>query len=65
MNGTIRQLFSTRRPIDRPIEKVIDYYAQEEERLAREIEEYEVTDNIEKCFRDSSTSSAKASGAAR
>ncbi|MCZ2078751.1 MAG: hypothetical protein HUU41_11820 [Bryobacteraceae bacterium] len=33
MNGTIRQLFSTRRPIDRTIEKVIDYYAQEEDRL--------------------------------
>lgn len=51
MNGTIRQVFSPRRPIDRTIEKVIDYYAQEEDRLAREVAEYEVTDNIESCFR--------------
>jgi len=52
LNGkTIRQLFSVRRPIDRTIEKVIDYYAQEEERLAREVAEYEITDNIESCFR--------------
>lgn len=51
MNGTIRQLFSSRRPIDRTIEKVIDYYAQAEDRLAREVTEYEVTDNIESCFR--------------
>jgi hypothetical protein len=48
---TIRELFSTRRPIDRPIEKVIDYYAADEKRLAAEIEEYEVTDNVEGCFR--------------
>ena len=51
MSGTIRQVFSPRRPIDRTIEKVIDYYALEEDRLAREIAEYEVTDNIEACFR--------------
>ena len=51
MSGTIRQVFSPRRPIDRTIEKVIDYYAQEEDRLAREVAEYEVTDNIESCFR--------------
>lgn len=51
MSTTIRQIFSTRRPIDRTIEKVIDYYAQEEDRLSREIGEYEVTDNIESCFR--------------
>ncbi|MGB6067047.1 MAG: BREX system P-loop protein BrxC [Desulfomonilaceae bacterium] len=51
MGVTIRQVFSPRRPIDRTIEKVIDYYAQEEDRLAREIAEYEVTDNIESCFR--------------
>jgi len=47
----IRQLFSPRRPIDRTIEKVIDYYAQEDDRLAREVAEYEITDNIESCFR--------------
>lgn len=51
MRETIRKLFSPRRPIDRTIEKVIDYYAQEEDRLSREIGEYEVTDNIESCFR--------------
>lgn len=51
MSDTIRTLFSPRRQIDRTIEKVIDYYVQEEDRLAREIEEYEVTDNIEACFR--------------
>lgn len=49
--STIRSLFSARRPIDRPIEKVIDYYATDESRLAAEVEEYEVTDNIERCFR--------------
>jgi len=47
----IRTLFSTRRPIDRPIEKVIDYYAADERRLLAEIEEYEITDNVERCFR--------------
>ncbi|AGG07403.1 hypothetical protein B1772_01270 [Dehalococcoides mccartyi] len=51
MSGTIRHLFSPRRPIDRTIEKVIDYYAQEDDRLAREVAEYEITDNIESCFR--------------
>ena len=51
MSDTIRKLFSARRPIDRTIEKVIDYYAQEDERLATEISEYEITDNIESCFR--------------
>lgn len=48
---SIRTLFSTRRPIDRPIEKVIDYYATDEKRLLAEVEEYEVTDNVERCFR--------------
>jgi len=51
MGGTIRELFSARRPIDRTIEKVIDYYAQDEDRLLLEVSEYEVTDNIESCFR--------------
>src|SRR5208283_53837 len=51
MSGTIRQVFSPRRPIDRAIEKVIDYYAQDEDRLSGEVSEYEVTDNIESCFR--------------
>ena len=51
MSETIRQVFSPRRPIDRTIEKVIDYYAQEEDRLSREVGEYEITDNIESCFR--------------
>ena len=47
----IRDLFSTHRSIDRRIEKVIDYYADDESRLAIEIEEYEATDNVESCFR--------------
>lgn len=46
--GTVRSLFSTRRPIDRPIEKVIDYYAADADRLQREVEEYEVTDSVER-----------------
>ena len=50
MAKKIRTLFSTHRPIDRAIEKVIDYYAQTEDRLAVEIDEYEVTDNVEACF---------------
>ena len=37
MSGTIRQVFSPRRPIDRTIEKVIDYYAQEEARVAKAV----------------------------
>src|SRR6476619_872317 len=51
MKDTIRTLFSTKRPIDRPIEKVIDYQRADEEFVAREIDEYEVTDNVEACFR--------------
>jgi len=50
MSGTIRQLFSPGKQIDRTIEKVIDYYAQDEDRLASEVSEYEITDNIERCF---------------
>lgn len=48
---SIRSLFSTRRPIDRPIEKVIDYSATDDQRLSAEVEEYEVTDNVERNFR--------------
>ena len=48
---TIRDLFSSHRPIDRQIEKVIDYYADDQTRLAAEISEYEATDNVEACFR--------------
>ena len=51
MSNTIRTLFSTKRPIDRPIEKVIDYQRDDEALLAREIDEYEVTENVESCFR--------------
>ncbi len=47
----IRSLFSARRPIDRRIEKVIDYAAQEDKRLLAEIEEYEATLNVEDCLR--------------
>jgi hypothetical protein len=49
--NSIRELFSGQRRIDRRIEKVIDYYADGEERLAAEIAEYEATDNVEVCFR--------------
>jgi len=48
---TIRSLFQTRRPIDRPIEKVIDYYVTDAARLRSEIEEYEVTESVERNFR--------------
>ncbi len=48
---TIRELFSDHRKIDRRIEKVIDYAAEDEDRLAAEIEEYEATDNVESNFR--------------
>ena len=51
MTEAVRQVFSPRRPIDREIEKVIDYYAQADDRLAQEVSEYEVTDNVESCFR--------------
>ena len=47
--SSVRAL-STRRPIDRPIEKVIDYYAVEDKKLKAEIDEYEVTDHIEASF---------------
>ena len=47
---TVRDLFSGHRPIDRPIEKVIDYAAADDDRLAAEISEYEATDNIEAAF---------------
>ena len=48
---TVRSLFSTRRPIDRPIEKVIDYYATDDKRLLAEVEEYEVTESVERNLR--------------
>jgi hypothetical protein len=32
-------------------EKVIDYAAEDDQRLSREIAEYEVTENVESCFR--------------
>ncbi len=51
MTTTIRELFSADRPIDRPIEKVIDYTAEEPERLDREIGEYVVTERLEDSFR--------------
>ena len=49
--ATIRSLFSLRRPIDRPIEKVIDYYATDPARLRAEVEEYEVTESVERNLR--------------
>lgn len=50
MSETIRQLFRADRPIDRPIEKVIDYSAREDKRLEREISEYQVTPSVERAF---------------
>lgn len=47
---SIRDLFSTARPIDRPIEKVIDYAAVDDAQLASEIGEYEVTENLNAAF---------------
>jgi len=47
----IRDLFSDQRPIDRPIEKVIDYTVDDPTRLDREIGEYVVTDRLEDAFR--------------
>jgi hypothetical protein len=47
---TIRELFSDQRPIDRPIEKVIDYSADDPGRLAREIDEYVVTERLAESF---------------
>src|ERR1022692_4645466 len=47
---TIRTLFSANRSIDRPIEKVIDYYATSDNQLRAEVEEYEVTDNVARNF---------------
>jgi hypothetical protein len=48
---TIRDLFSDQRPIDRQIEKVIDYTVDDPSRLAREIDEYVVTERLEASFR--------------
>lgn len=50
-SATIRSLFSEARPLDRRIEKVIDYAADEPSRLRPEIEEYVVTERIERSFR--------------
>src|SRR5207248_2329506 len=44
----ISDLFNdAKHALDRPIERVIDYSATDEQRLSREIDEYEVTDQIE------------------
>lgn len=47
----IREIFSQTRPIDRPIEKVIDYRASDQTRLEREVSEYEVTPSVERGMR--------------
>ena len=47
----IRELFTEHRKIDRRIEKVVDYAAEDEDRLADEIDEYEATNNVENNFR--------------
>ena len=46
-----RELFSQTRKIDRTIEKVIDYSATAEGRLALEVDEYEVTPSVERGMR--------------
>lgn len=48
---TVRDVFAPERSIDRKIEKVIDYAAKEEDRLDREIAEYEVTASVERGLR--------------
>ncbi|MCC6521359.1 MAG: BREX system P-loop protein BrxC [Polyangiaceae bacterium] len=47
----IRDVFTQARPIDRRIEKVIDYAATDEARLEQEISEYEVTASVERGLR--------------
>ncbi|MCB9697628.1 MAG: BREX system P-loop protein BrxC, partial [Alphaproteobacteria bacterium] len=47
----IRDLFSDARKVERTIEKVIDYYENDPAKLDREVEEYEVTDNLERSYR--------------
>ncbi|MBI4918181.1 MAG: hypothetical protein HY825_20255 [Acidobacteria bacterium] len=47
----IRDVFTQARPIDRRIEKVIDYAATDEARLEQEISEYEVTASVERALR--------------
>ena len=48
--STIRELFDAHKPIDRRIEKVIQYEGGNDELLKREITEYVVTANIESSF---------------
>ena len=43
---SIRNLFDITRPIDRQITSVINYSGDTEDQLEREIQEYEVTDNL-------------------
>ena len=43
----LKQLFDSKRGIDRTIEKVITYGASENNRLRAEISEYVVTEHIE------------------
>ena len=48
----IKQLFDPSKGLDRPIEKVISYGADAEQRLKSEISEYVATENIEVHFED-------------
>ena len=43
----IKEIFDPSRKLDRRIERVISYDAEEEVRLSAEIEEYEVTANLD------------------
>jgi hypothetical protein len=47
MTTTIRDLFDNERPIDRRIEKVINYETVDSDLLQREIAEYVATDNLQ------------------
>lgn len=50
MSQVIRSLFDPKKGLDRPIEKVITFAADQEERLKSEISEYVVTDRIDEQF---------------
>lgn len=47
----IGSIFPAERPIDRRIERVIDYAATDDDRLQKEVDEYVVTPSVEQSFR--------------
>ncbi len=48
--ASIHELFDSKRPINRPIEKVITYDSDADERLKQEVTEYVITESIEGHF---------------